>query len=256
MPRARGLLAGWGPFNEPNTMKRHVICHMMSPLDGRLMLDPWAPEGNPLRQAMLDEYQRLHTGFGADAWMAGTTTMEDFATDEAPASASAASAAASMPERPWHLADKSATRFAIGIDRKARLHWKKATADEGHLVLVFSSAVSDSHLAELAAVGVSYLVMPGDDIDLADMLEQLHYKLPIKTVLLEGGAKINGAFLKAGLVDEISLVLCPAIDGTTGGAAIFETGETGVGGQLKLELRSAQPIGGGAVHLRYDVSQR
>lgn len=57
-------------------------------------------------------------------------------------------------------------------------------------------------IAELAAVGVSYLVMPGDDIDLGAMLAQLGERLRITRVLLEGGATMNGALLNAGLVDE------------------------------------------------------
>lgn len=223
---------------------------MLSPLDGRLLVDPWAADGSPLRKAVLDEYQRLHVGFGADAWLAGTTTMEDFASDT-PSDAKASSA---TPQRPWHVADKQARKFAIGIDRHGRLHWDTSTADEGHVVVVLGKSVPDAHLAELAAAGVSYLVMPDDEIDIDAMLESLHEKLGIETLLLEGGAKVNGAFLKAGAVDEISLLVCPAIDGTTGGAAIFETGDSGVGSQLTLELIGAQPLAGGTVHLRYRVS--
>lgn len=231
-------------------MKPYVICHMVSPLDGRLLVDGWAPKDGPLRKPILDEYQRLHEAFDADAWLAGTTTMEDFAADKP----SGAHASPATPERPWHVADKEARKFAIGIDRHGRLHWDKPTADEGHVVVVLGKSVPDAHLAELVAAGVSYLVMPDDEIDIDAMLESLHEKLGIQTLLLEGGAKVNGAFLKAGAVDEISLLVCPAIDGTTGGAAIFETGDTGVGPQLTLELIGAQPLAGGTVHLRYRVS--
>lgn len=233
-------------------MKPHVICHMLSPLDGRLLVDHWAPEGSALRQAVLAEYQRLHADFDADAWLAGTTTMEDFAKGE-PGSADATTA---PQPRPWHLGDPAARKFAIAIDRSARLHWRSATADEGHVVVVLAASVQDSHLGQLVAAGVSYLVMPDDEIDLAAMLEQLNARLGIETLLLEGGARINGAFLKAGLVDEISLLLCPAIDATTDSPTIFEAGEAGLGASLQLELKSAQPAAAGAVHLRYLVTAR
>ena len=233
-------------------MKPHVICHMLSPLDGRLLLDPWVAEDDPLRKAVLAEYQELHKKFEADAWLAGTTTMEDFASDNAPA----ASQPSSKPERPWHLADSKARRFAVAIDRHARLHWDKPTADEGHLVVVLGSKVPDSHLAELASGGISYLVMPAEEIDLASMLTKLQDRIGIRKLLLEGGAKMNGAFLKAGLVDEISLVLCPAVDGKSGGAAIFETGGEGVGPKLSLDLKSATPLQSGAVHLQYAVRNK
>lgn len=226
-----------------------VICHMLAPLDGRLLVDHWAPDGSALQKTALDQYQRLHGEFDADAWLAGTNTMEDFAKGQ-PAAKPDTSAA---PDRAWHLADRQARKFAIAIDRHGRLHWHQPTADDGHVVVILGKSVPEAHLAELVACGVSYLVMPQDDLDARAVLEELHERLPIRKLLLEGGAKINGAFLKAGVVDEVSLLLCPAIDGTTGSPTIFETGSTGVGKSLALELIDAQPLAGGTVHLRYRV---
>jgi riboflavin biosynthesis pyrimidine reductase len=34
----------------------------------------------------------------------------------------------------------------------------------------------------------------------------------VKRLLLEGGGGANGAFLRAGLVDELHVILCPAVD--------------------------------------------
>jgi len=42
-------------------------------------------------------------------------------------------------------------------------------------------------------------------------LVKLKKYFDIKTMVLGGGALINGAFLKAGLVDQISLVIAPYI---------------------------------------------
>jgi len=234
-------------------MKPRVICHMMSPLDGRLKVDAWAPSDSPLNKVFIDEYERLHEQFDADAWLAGTNTMEEFATVEASAAAAGAETG-TRPERPWHLADKSATKFAIGLDRHGRLHWDTATADKAHVVVVLGSGVPDSHLAELAGAGVSYLVMPAEDIDLAALLDALTERLPIRSLIVEGGGATSGAFVKAGLVDEISLLLCPAIDGTSKSEAIFEAGEAGIGTAARLELLSAQPGPGGTCHLRYKAS--
>lgn len=233
-------------------MKPHVICHMMSPLDGRLLVDEWAPEGSTLQEAMLAEYQRIHDGFAADAWLAGTKTMTEFATGQAAPAASGDS----QPERPWHVTDPAAKRYAIAIDRHAKLHWDTPTADNAHVVVVLTASVADSHLAELTAAGVSYVVMPGNDIDLAEVLNAIGEKLGIKTLLLEGGATINGAFLKAGLVDEISLLLCPAIDGKSGSPAIFEAGDEGLGQKLQLKLVSAKPGAHDTVHVQYQVVAR
>lgn len=110
-----------------------------------------------------------------------------------------------------------------------------------HLVVVLGASVPDAHLAELAAGGPWYLVMPVDDIDPAALPEQLNRRIGIKTLLIEGGAHMNGALLKASLVDAISWLLCPAIGGSTGSPAIFEAGEQGLQHRPKLALVSTTP---------------
>jgi hypothetical protein len=47
----------------------------------------------------------------------------------------------------------------------------------------------------------------------------------VKRLLLEGGGGANGAFLRAGLVDELHLTLCPAVDGATGAPSVFDSAD-------------------------------
>jgi RibD C-terminal domain len=47
-------------------------------------------------------------------------------------------------------------------------------------------------------------------------LEILNRELGIERLLLEGAGGSNGAFLQVGLIDEISLAICPAVDGVKG----------------------------------------
>jgi riboflavin biosynthesis pyrimidine reductase len=42
----------------------------------------------------------------------------------------------------------------------------------------------------------------------------LNRELGVKRLLVEGGGTTNGSFLRAGLIDEIHLVLNPAVDGS------------------------------------------
>ena len=48
-------------------------------------------------------------------------------------------------------------------------------------------------------------------------------KFGIKVLLLEGGSLINGSFMKAGVIDEISLVQCP-ITGEKDDKSLFNEG--------------------------------
>jgi riboflavin biosynthesis pyrimidine reductase len=73
--------------------------------------------------------------------------------------------------------------------------------------------------------------------------------------LLEGGANINGSLFAAGLADELSLVMAPALDGRKGADRIVEFGETGLADKCTLSLMICAEIGSGLLHLRYRVSK-
>jgi riboflavin biosynthesis pyrimidine reductase len=73
-------------------------------------------------------------------------------------------------------------------------------------------------------------------------------------LLLEGGGKSNGSFLRAGLIDEISLAICPAIDGARGGPHVFDSDHEMAGPTApvrSMTLASSEVLEGGAVWLRY-----
>ena len=61
--------------------------------------------------------------------------------------------------------------------------------------------------------GISYIVFGKSSVDLTNAVNQLGEHFGIRTLLLEGGGHINGAFLQADLVDELSLLVVPGIDG-------------------------------------------
>ena len=75
-----------------------------------------------------------------------------------------------------------------------------------------------------------------------------------KIVLLEGGI-INGAFLEAGLIDELSVLIYPGLDGNYGSPSIIGYQGTNPKPAEKnhLELIRAETLPGGMVHLHYRV---
>jgi riboflavin biosynthesis pyrimidine reductase len=78
----------------------------------------------------------------------------------------------------------------------------------------------------------------------------------IGTILLEGGGRTNGAFLKAGLIDEISLLVYPGIDGLAGVPSVFEfignADERPAGGR-SLRHIGTETLEGGLAWLRHGV---
>lgn len=81
---------------------------------------------------------------------------------------------------------------------------------------------------------------------------ELHEAFGIKKLLLEGGGKINGSFLAADLVDELSLLLAPVVDSSVGTPMLFDAGAVPVARRLKLA--SVQKRLGELVWLRYTTA--
>ena len=128
-----------------------------------------------------------------------------------------------------------------------------------HIIAVLGESVPTAYLDELQRDGVSYLFAGPDGSDLARALQQLGNDFGLRLLLLEGGGRTNGAFLNAGLIDEISIIVYPGIDGLAGISSIFEyagdPGELPAAGR-SLRLIAAETLEGGAVWLRYAVEAR
>ena len=104
--------------------------------------------------------------------------------------------------------------------------------------------------------GVSYIFAGKSELDLALALDILNRELGVKRLLLEGGGGANGAFLRAGLVDELNLILCPAVDRAKGAPSVFDStdAEADRGAPVTaMTLESSQALEGGAMLLRYRI---
>ncbi|MFF7709388.1 dihydrofolate reductase family protein [Pseudomonas sp. NPDC007930] len=225
-------------------MKPYVICHMMSSLDGHALTDGWE---RPFKQAAGELYETLAEGFGFDAWACGRVTMQEIAHDEGYPSGLAR---APIP-RENHWAVREAKAYAVSIDPQGKVGWKQNTALGAHIVEVLTEQVSDDYLAHLQQLGISYLFAGARELDLAQVLETLHRELGIQRLVVEGGPHVSGRFVQAGLVDEVSVLLLPLIDGRGAHPASFEMEEGRWQAPAYLKLASAEVQSGGAVWLRY-----
>jgi riboflavin biosynthesis pyrimidine reductase len=94
------------------------------------------------------------------------------------------------------------------------------------------------------------------ELDLALILDIVNRELGVKRLLLEGGGGSNGAFLRAGLVDELNLILCPAVDGAKGAPSVFDSPEEETNQCAPITamaLDSNRVLEGGAMLLRYRI---
>ena len=232
---------------------------MMSSIDGRIVVGRW-PDIGDLRQ----EYERIAATYKADAWMCGRVTMEPFAggsrSDE-DLERERAAPRRDRAERSDFVSPSGRASYAVAVDASGRLLWSSNEIDGDHVVAVLSNTVSDDYLAKLRGLGVSYIFATpsGDradrDIDLGVALEKLAASFGIRTLLVEGGGSINGSMLSAGLIDEVSVVVAPVIDGAVNVPTLFDIEAAATKGTRasRLELESVGRAARDFLWLRYRV---
>jgi 2,5-diamino-6-(ribosylamino)-4(3H)-pyrimidinone 5'-phosphate reductase len=233
-----------------SSRRPRVICHMGTSLDGRIVVDGWPRE---VSEAVRREYERVHESYEADGWICGRVTMEPFAGGVRPEAEVAREHTGRAPRDDFR-APGDFDSFAFAIDASGRLAWKSNDISGDHVVAVLSERVSDEYLASLRERGVSYLLAGARDVDLTLALEKIGARFGMQTLMLEGGGKINGGFLRAGLVDEVSLILAPVADARMGTAALFDDDEAVVAPQ-RLALEQVERRDGDLLWLRYRVTR-
>jgi len=221
----------------------YVICHMAPSIDGRIVTSGW-----PSLRALSLEYERTASSFGADAWIIGRISMEPYA---GKARVPRSPGTVRIPKEDF-IARADAPSYAIAIDPSGKLGWESGHIDEEQVVTVLTEQVPERYLAFLRTKGVSYLFGGKHRIDLLAVLRKLRGRLGIRRLLLEGGGKINGSFLSAGLVDELSILIAPVADGGIGTPTLFDA-SPGTGPARRLQLLGAERRGKDQVWVRYRV---
>lgn len=225
-------------------MKPYVICHMMSSIDGHALTDGW---DRPFKKSAGDLYEELAQQFKFDAWVCGRVTMQEIAHgDDYPKGL-----AKTPVPRTHHFAERSASNYAISIDPHGKVAWKSNQALGSHVVEVLTEEVPDDYLAYLQSIKVSYIFAGKTRIDLAQVVEVLASELGIKRLIVEGGPHVSGSFVNAGLVDEVSVLILPLVDGRGAHPASFEVASDAWTQPVYLTLASAEVQEGGGVWLRY-----
>jgi 2,5-diamino-6-(ribosylamino)-4(3H)-pyrimidinone 5'-phosphate reductase len=228
----------------PQVQKPRVICHMMTSLDGRIIVQRWGQDV-PGRQ----EYETTAATFESQAWMCGRVTMEkDFTKGRQPD----LQPVATPLDRADFIAEYEADSFVVAVDAHGKLGWESADIDGEHLIAVLTEQVGDEYLAYLRRLGISYIFGGADTLDFALVLDKLARLFPIKTILLEGGGHINGSLLKAGLIDELSILHYPIVDGAASSATVFEQGDN-PGPAVRFQLQKVQQRSHGILWLRYEM---
>ena len=228
-----------------------IICHILQSVDGNIDGNFFAmPELRPAYQA----FTRIREEYACDAVISGATTAAEIYAN---------SPADNLPEvqetysrTDWQAA--KADKYAVIIDGEGMISWQSGMVerrgDKMHVVTILQENASDAYIAQLRQAGVSYVFAGKESLDLPLAVRKLKEQFGIEKMLLSGGGIVDWAFLQTGLIDEISLIIPPVIDGGTGPASAFDDSVFAENHSSKaLSLIDVQRLDEDCIWLRYQT---
>jgi riboflavin biosynthesis pyrimidine reductase len=224
-------------------MRPRMILNIFSSVDGKTAtargrnVTEWTAEG---MDGEAHEYtNRLYDEMNCDGLVSGSETLMVFSNHWI------------EMEKPLYEPYKS--KAYIVFDGRGRINWYQT---EG-LLVVTREDVSDKYIKQLQDKGIDYIQAGnGEHIDLHLALEKL-YEKGYRRLGINGGAGINGAFLRQGLIDEISLWFAPVAIGGSNTPGIFDGVELeSLDDASKLELIDMKKLDTGTVWLHYHVKRK
>ena len=144
-------------------------------------------------------------------------------------------------------------------DSRGRLRnwnfWRKQPYWRDVIVLC-SNSTTKEYLEYLQKRYINYIITGDDHVDICSALKKLNSDYNIKTVRVDSGGTLNGVLLRAGIVNEISLLLHPKLVGGTTPQSFFRANDlTSSEGVINLKLIKIEKLKNDIVWLRYEVSQ-
>lgn len=235
-------------------MKRpYVICHILASLDGKIN-GPFM-SGAPVA-ALAQEYGKIREEMEADALLYGTSTTKEFTGFAKPVYSEDVRAGIQVPEGDF-VAVERADNYYVSVDTAGEIGWESGTFSNrgrkaAHVIELLTEATPVSYRAYLREKGVSYLLAGKEKLDCRLAMEKLYGLFSIRKLLICGGGMADWSFLSAGMVDELSLVLAPVSDGSSGSASLFsKLSSSDPGGPVTFTLDEVRRLGDGGLYLKY-----
>jgi 2,5-diamino-6-(ribosylamino)-4(3H)-pyrimidinone 5'-phosphate reductase len=138
--------------------------------------------------------------------------------------------------------------------RVARFDWLASVPYWRGVLVACSGSTPAAHLALLERHAIPHVVVGGDRVDLAGLLALLSERYDVTRVRVDSGGTLNGALLRAGLVDDVSLLLAPYAVGGRSPAGLFVADDLADAEPVRLELTGVERLRGDTVWLRYSVA--
>ena len=111
-------------------------------------------------------------------------------------------------------------------------------------IIILTTERAGKNLKKLIEVADDVVICGDEEIDFSTACQYLNRKWNVKKLLCEGGGEVNDALLRAGVVNEIYLTLCPLIFGGRNAPTLADgIGVTRLADAVRLKLKSMRRVG-------------
>jgi 2,5-diamino-6-(ribosylamino)-4(3H)-pyrimidinone 5'-phosphate reductase len=220
-------------------MLPRVVLHNSVSVDGRV--DGFIPD--------IGLHYEMASHWKADVHLAGSNTILSQGGEVSAEDEETFQPAERDPDDPRSLLAIPDSRGRVRIWHTLRRsgYWRDVMA-------LCSKTTPRTYLDYLKERRIDYIIAGDDHVDMRSALEELSARYGAKTVLLDSGGTLNGILLRAGLVDEVSVLIHPCLVGGTTPGSIFRAPDpTAPGGEVKLRLTHVEKVKEDLVWLRYEV---
>lgn len=231
----------------------YIVCHMLQSIDGKISGNFFNFEST-LNLSMI--YQQMAKAYKGNAIIYGSVTLvKRYGDSKTLDLESFSKETVEKKDYIHHGLEKS---WVIAIDPYGDIGWSDEVLKDNRLknkavITVVSDSVSDEYLAYLQSLNISYLIGGQvNNFNLKEIVKKLKDKFGIEKIMLQGGGIVNGTFLSADLIDEISLIIAPIVGGDQT-ATLFGNGEylKAEISPVKYSLTKSEPLTDSGIWLNY-----
>ncbi len=220
-------------------MLPYVILHSAVSVDSRI--DWFTPD--------IGQFYELASQWKEDATLAGSGTIVNQGEEVPSGDEEAFEPLQRDPDdpRPLLVVPDSKGKVRNWHQLRKSKYWR-------NVVSLCSHSTPQEYLDYLQKRYIDYIVTGDDHVDLRAALEELNTCYGVKVVRVDSGGTLNGVLLRAGLVDEVSVLIYPSLVGGITPRSFFRAPDlTSSQGVIQLKLSHVEGLKGDVVWLRYAV---
>ena len=155
--------------------------------------------------------------------------------------------------------DDDSRPWLVIVDSRGRLthlDWLRGQPYWRDVLVLCSERTPAAHLQRLRHHGVPHLVIGADHVDLPAALDALAVHYQITAIRVDAGGTLNAQLLEHHLVDEISVLIAPAIAAASRPAPLALVVPDRERPAVRLSLGASETLRDGHIWVRYFVAAR